>query len=33
MIKKTGIPVDIKLYIAALHIKKKRNLERCTQLI
>ena len=34
LIKKKRYPgVDIKLYIAALHIKKKRDLERCTQLI
>ena len=34
MIKKNRYPgVDIKFYIAALHIKKKRDLERCTQLI
>ena len=32
MIKKRYPGVDIKLYIAALHIKKKRDLERCTQL-
>ena len=32
MIKKRYSGVDIKLFIAALHIKKKRDLERCTQL-
>ena len=33
MIKKRYPGVDIKLCIAALHIKKTRDLERCTQLI
>ena len=32
--KKNRYPgVDIKLYIAALHIKKNRDLERCTHII